>query len=379
MYPIGSRYSATVPTTSSDSEISTEVQTHNFNLYYSYHDSNSSTGSERLLRVGASMPLTHESYSVFDKLSSVSENKATNDAFFFNPNISFQYKSPLKGTEVQVSGSCYRYTQTLSTMYELSMNGNDISEYKPKNYQVYSLGAYSKFRIGRSFLNASLDFSKTCNQQYLQKNHYYSYDYGYQLELLEFGGLHARMRLGVDVPLTSTDILRLKNTLIYFFNNLSGKNYFEGLPSGRYWNRNNFICDKVELVFRPNRSVELTALGAIQYVARNYDSYHAEDTFNFRLGMLSNFELPWGIQLGADAIMYRSGGSYSYVKHESKLMVNASLTKRFLSGRLLLQFKGYNLFNKDVECRQRLSYFTTANDLYSYLPSHGRLSLIWRF
>lgn len=360
LYPI--EYTNGIPFRSKSGD-KTDVMTHNLSLNYSYNNYNQQTGGDVLFKAGIEMPVINETFKrttevpMQDKEVSSYDGNHTN----FAPFVSYRYKNNKKAMEYYLIA---RFTSAEASISDIVRFGEGM---ELKNSLTYNFHAYGKKRFGRTFVNAYVDYNRYDNRLVYYFNGYSGYvqrNGTYRL------GLHAN----VDAPLTSTEVLRLKNTITY---------NREKTATGDDYAYDKIVTENLRLVFQPSSSLELSAIGALHYIGqgRKYSSAYDSDIYAFDYGLAANIELPFGIQFGTDCMMRSTRGYDDEAYNRNAFVLNARLTKRFINNRLLVQFTGYDIFDNVCSYKKEVitSYKHTLNRTWYNIPSYGMMNVTWRF
>ncbi len=362
LYPL--EYTNGIPFRSKSGD-KTDAMTHNLSLNYSYNNYNQQTGGDVLFKAGIEMPIINETLKrttevpMQDNEVSSYDGNNTN----FAPFVSYRYKNNKKAMEYYLSA---RFTSAEASLSDVETVGEGM---ELKNSLSYDFHAYGKKRFGRTFVNAYVDYNRYDNRLCPDNNSYSGY--------VQRNGTYAlRLYANVDAPLTSTEVLRLKNTITYTKQKTAITNDY-AYDKG--------VTENLRLVFQPSSSLELSAIGSLQYIGRgrkySSDSDYNSDIFIFNYGLAANIELPFGIQFGTDCMMRSTRGYDDEANNRNAFVLNARLTKRFVNNRLLVQFTGYDLLG-NVSVTDKT--FDSANQfrmyrLGGYIPSYGMMNVTWRF
>lgn len=342
------------------------AMTHNLSLTYSYNNYNQQTGGDVLFKAGIEMPIVNETL----KLSSESVLQGSTMTSYddiqtdFSPFVCYLYKNNKKALEY------YLYANFSSDEVSLGTIGKKDGF---KNQLTYSLHMYGKKRFNRTFANAYIDYMRYDNRIC---SYYYYYPGSYLGETRyaqKSGSYTLRFNVDVDVPLASTDVLRLKNTVTAV--KRKSVEY-------EYNDYNKTVTEALRLVFQPSSSFELSAVGTLNYIGIERTLVNDDtDIYDFDYGLAANVELPFGIQFGTDCFMRSTRGYVKEQDNRNAFVLNARLTKRFVKNRLLVQFTGHDLFNNlsvPVVTTMSASRYDMSH-IGRNILSYGMMNVTWRF
>ncbi len=139
--------------------------------------------------------------------------------------------------------------------------------------------------------------------------------------------------------------------------------------------------DEVKLNFRPNDRMEFALLAGGTYYfihsRRNgFNNVHAGD---YKVGLTTEFQLPWSIAFGSDMTLYARRGYYESMMNTTDWVWNAHLSRSLMKGALVVKLTGFDLLHQLTNTRYEMNAQGRTEVWYNSLPRYMMLSLAWKF
>ena len=139
--------------------------------------------------------------------------------------------------------------------------------------------------------------------------------------------------------------------------------------------------DEVKLNFRPNDRMEFALLAGGTYYfihsRRNgFNNVHAGD---YKVGLTTEFQLPWSIAFGSDMTLYARRGYYESMMNTTDWVWNAHLSRSLMKGALVAKLTGFDLLHQLTNTRYEMNAQGRTEVWYNSLPRYMMLSLAWKF
>lgn len=187
---------------------------------------------------------------------------------------------------------------------------------------------------------------------------------------------------GLSLPLDSARRWTIGNQLSVRYNhNVDMTTTEKDAASMRSVVNNWQLEDEVKLNFRPNDRMEFALLAGGTYYfihsRRNgFNNVHASD---YKVGLTTEFQLPWSIAFGSDMTLYARRGYYKSMMNTTDWVWNAHLSRSLMKGALVAKLTGFDLLHQLTNTRYEMNAQGRTEVWYNSLPRYMMLSLAWRF
>ena len=187
---------------------------------------------------------------------------------------------------------------------------------------------------------------------------------------------------GLSLPLDSARRWTIGNQLsVRYDHNVDMTTTEKDAASMRSVVNNWQLEDEVKLNFRPNDRMEFALLAGGTYYfihsRRNgFNNVHAGD---YKVGLTTEFQLPWSIAFGSDMTLYARRGYYKNMMNTTDWVWNAHLSRSLMKGALVAKLTGFDLLHQLTNTRYEMNAQGRTEVWYNSLPRHMMLSLAWKF
>ena len=187
---------------------------------------------------------------------------------------------------------------------------------------------------------------------------------------------------GLSLPLDSARRWTIGNQLsVRYDHNVDMTTTEKDAASMRSVVNNWQLEDEVKLNFRPNDRMEFALLAGGTYYfihsRRNgFNNVHAGD---YKVGLTTEFQLPWSIAFGSDMTLYARRGYYESMMNTTDWVWNAHLSRSLMKGALVVKLTGYDLLHQLTNTRYEMNAQGRTEVWYNSLPRYMMLSLAWKF
>lgn len=187
---------------------------------------------------------------------------------------------------------------------------------------------------------------------------------------------------GMSLPLDSARRWTIGNQLsVRYDHNVDMTTTEKDAASMRSVVNNWQLEDEVKLNFRPNDRMEFALLASATYYyihsRRNgFNNVHAGD---YKVGLTTEFQLPWSIAFGSDMTLYARRGYYESMMNTTDWVWNAHLSRSLMKGALVVKLTGFDLLHQLTNTRYEMNAQGRTEVWYNSLPRYMMLSLAWKF
>ena len=235
---------------------------------------------------------------------------------------------------------------------------------------------------GQRIWNASVKYNKTDNDIAYAT----LYDMRTGISTLMPVSVNGNWRMegqtGLSLPLDSARLWTIGNQLsVRYDHNVDMTTTEKDAASMRSVVNNWQLEDEVKLNFRPNDHMEFALLAGGTYYfihsRRNgFNNVHAGD---YKVGLTTEFQLPWSIAFGSDMTLYARRGYYESMMNTTDWVWNAHLSRSLMKGALVVKLTGYDLLHQLTNTRYEMNAQGRTEVWYNCLPRYMMLSLAWKF
>ena len=235
---------------------------------------------------------------------------------------------------------------------------------------------------GQRIWNASVKYNKTDNDIAYAT----LYDMRTGISTLMPVSVNGNWRMegqtGLSLPLDSARRWTIGNQLsVRYDHNVDMTTTEKDAASMRSVVNNWQLEDEVKLNFRPNDRMEFALLAGGTYYfihsRRNgFNNVHAGD---YKVGLTTEFQLPWSIAFGSDMTLYARRGYYESMMNTTDWVWNAHLSRSLMKGALVVKLTGFDLLHQLTNTRYEMNAQGRTEVWYNSLPRHMMLSLAWKF
>ncbi len=235
---------------------------------------------------------------------------------------------------------------------------------------------------GQRIWNASVKYNKTDNDIAYAT----LYDMRTGISTLMPVSVNGNWRMegqtGLSLPLDSARRWTIGNQLsVRYDHNVDMTTTEKDAASMRSVVNNWQLEDEVKLNFRPNDRMEFALLAGGTYYfihsRRNgFNNVHAGD---YKVGLTTEFQLPWSIAFGSDMTLYARRGYYESMMNTTDWVWNAHLSRSLMKGALVAKLTGFDLLHQLTNTRYEMNAQGRTEVWYNSLPRYMMLSLAWRF
>ena len=122
----------------------------------------------------------------------------------------------------------------------------------------------------------------------------------------------------------------------------------EGFNTSQLSRVNHFVTsENLKISYNKNVTrIELVGTFAWNMVARQYTNSNNINAFDFSYGVSGQHTFPWKIQLATDLKMYSRRGYEESSMNTNELVWNASLSRPFLKGKLLVKVDAFDILGQ---------------------------------
>lgn len=235
---------------------------------------------------------------------------------------------------------------------------------------------------GQRIWNASVKYNKTDNDIAYAT----LYDMRTGISTLMPVSVNGNWRMegqtGLSLPLDSARRWTIGNQLsVRYDHNVDMTTTEKDVASMRSVVNNWQLEDEVKLNFRPNDRMEFALLAGGTYYfihsRRNgFNNVHAGD---YKVGLTTEFQLPWSIAFGSDMTLYARRGYYESMMNTTDWVWNAHLSRSLMKGALVVKLTGFDLLHQLTNTRYEMNAQGRTEVWYNSLPRYMMLSLAWKF
>lgn len=235
---------------------------------------------------------------------------------------------------------------------------------------------------GQRIWNASVKYNKTDNDIAYAT----LYDMRTGISTLMPFSVNGNWRMegqtGLSLPLDSARRWTIGNQLsVRYDHNVDMTTTEKDAASMRSVVNNWQLEDEVKLNFRPNDRMEFALLAGGTYYfihsRRNgFNNVHAGD---YKVGLTTEFQLPWSIAFGSDMTLYARRGYYESMMNTTDWVWNAHLSRSLMKGALVVKLTGFDLLHQLTNTRYEMNAQGRTELWYNSLPRYVLLSLAWKF
>ena len=235
---------------------------------------------------------------------------------------------------------------------------------------------------GQRIWNASVKYNKTDNDIAYAT----LYDMRTGISTLMPVSVNGNWRMegqtGLSLPLDSARRWTIGNQLsVRYDHNVDMTTTEKDAASMRSVVNNWQLEDEVKLNFRPNDRMEFALLAGGTYYfihsRRNgFNNVHAGD---YKVGLTTEFQLPWSIAFGSDMTLYARRGYYESMMNTTDWVWNAHLSRSLMKGALVVKLTGFDLLHQLTNTRYEMNAQGRTEVWYNSLPRYMMLSLAWKF
>lgn len=139
--------------------------------------------------------------------------------------------------------------------------------------------------------------------------------------------------------------------------------------------------DEVKLNFRPNDRMEfaLLACGTYYFIHSRRNGFNNVHAGDYKVGLTTEFQLPWSIAFGSDMTLYARRGYYESMMNTTDWVWNAHLSRSLMKGALVVKLTGFDLLHQLTNTRYEMNAQGRTELWYNSLPRYVLLSLAWKF
>ena len=184
----------------------------------------------------------------------------------------------------------------------------------------------------------------------------------------------------IGIALNRRKNLRMQSDLRYRLNkseNMTGTSQ-TGLRKNKYYAH--VVEETLSLSYQYKKAT-WRLMGGLTYDGQNCatNSSGNYDAWDIHYGMSVNCYLPWKIQFSGDVNMYSRKGYLLNALNDEHLIANASVSRAFLKGKLLVKVKTFDIFHELTNIDRRTYDAQIYETTYNCIPRYGMLSVIYRF
>lgn len=196
------------------------------------------------------------------------------------------------------------------------------------------------------------------------------------------GNWRVEGQTGLTLPLDSARRWTIDNQLsARYDHNVDMTTTEENVASMRSIVNNWQMGDEVKLSFRPNDRIDFALLagGTYYYIHSRRSGFTNVHAGDYKVGLTTEFQLPWDIALGSDMTLYARRGYYESMMNTTDWVWNAHLSRSFLKGALVAKLTGFDLLHQLTNTRYEMNAQGRSELSYNSLPRYVMLSLAWKF
>lgn len=235
---------------------------------------------------------------------------------------------------------------------------------------------------GQQMWNASVKYDKTDNDIAYATLYDMRTGISTLMPVSVNGNWRMEEQTGMSLPLDSARRWTIGNQLsVRYDHNVDMTTTEKDAASMRSVVNNWQLEDEVKLNFRPNDRMEFALLAGGTYYfihsRRNgFDNVHAGD---YKVGLTTEFQLPWSIAFGSDMTLYARRGYYESMMNTTDWVWNAHLSRSLMKGALVVKLTGFDLLHQLTNTRYEMNAQGRTELWYNSLPRYVLLSLAWKF
>ena len=235
---------------------------------------------------------------------------------------------------------------------------------------------------GQRIWNASVKYNKTDNDIAYAT----LYDMRTGISTLMPVSVNGNWRMegqtGLSLPLDSARRWTIGNQLsVRYDHNVDMTTTEKDAASMRSVVNNWQLEDEVKLNFRPNDRMEFALLagGTYYFIRSRHNGFNNVHAGDYKVGLTTEFQLPWSIAFGSDMTLYARRGYYESMMNTTDWVWNAHLSRSLMKGALLVKLTGYDLLHQLTNTRYEMNAQGRTEVWYNSLPRYMMLSLAWKF
>ncbi len=235
---------------------------------------------------------------------------------------------------------------------------------------------------GQRIWNASVKYNKTDNDIAYATLYDMSTGISTLMPVSVNGNWRMEGQTGLNLPLDSARRWTIGNQLsVRYDHNVDMTTTEKDAASMRSVVNNWQLEDEVKLNFRPNDRMEFALLAGGTYYfihsRRNgFNNVHAGD---YKVGLTTEFQLPWSIAFGSDMTLYARRGYYESMMNTTDWVWNAHLSRSLMKGALVVKLTVFDLLHQLTNTRYEMNAQGRTEVWYNSLPRYMMLSLAWKF
>lgn len=235
---------------------------------------------------------------------------------------------------------------------------------------------------GQRIWNASVKYNKTDNDIAYAT----LYDMRTGISTLMPVSVNGNWRMegqtGLSLPLDSARRWTIGNQLsVRYDHNVDMTTTEKDAASMRSVVNNWQLEDEVKLNLRPNDRMEFALLagGTYYFIRSRHNGFNNVHAGDYKVGLTTEFQLPWSIAFGSDMTLYARRGYYESMMNTTDWVWNAHLSRSLMKGALVVKLTGYDLLHQLTNTRYEMNAQGRTEVWYNSLPRYMMLSLAWKF
>lgn len=155
----------------------------------------------------------------------------------------------------------------------------------------------------------------------------------------------------------------------------------EGFNTSQLSRVNHFVTsENLKISYNKNVArMELVGTFAWNVVDRQYANSNNINAFDFSYGISGQYTFPWKIQLATDLKMYNRRGYEESSMNTDELVWNASLSRPFLKGKLLVKVDAFDILGQLSNTRYTVNGQGRTETWQLCMPRYAMLRVSYRF
>ena len=155
----------------------------------------------------------------------------------------------------------------------------------------------------------------------------------------------------------------------------------EGINTNLLSRVNHYVTSQSAKVSYYKGNLRVTLFGdfAWNVTSRKYTDMYNINAFDFNYGLSGQYTFPWKIQFATDLKMYSRRGYEEPSMNSDELVWNASVSRPFLDGRLLVKVDGFDLLHQLSNTRYTVNGQGRTETWQLCMPRYAMLRVSYKF
>ncbi len=144
--------------------------------------------------------------------------------------------------------------------------------------------------------------------------------------------------------------------------------------------KNLSASEEVTLNYALSSDIKFVAKGDIswQHLTSRREDFKSINAYDFKYGVFGQLQLPWDFQFNADLTMYSRRGYSDKSMNTNDLVLNANLSRSFLSKRLTVAVDGFDILGQLSGITRTLNGQGRVETWRNVIPNYVMLRCIYK-